>query len=61
MLRFVYLLVATVALMAALPAPMAGQAPTAAVSTWDPPRRPDGQPNVEGVWANPERARTYKR
>ena len=57
MLRFVCFVVATVALTAALPVPMAGQAPTAAVSTWDPPRHPDGQPNVEGVWANTERAR----
>jgi hypothetical protein len=59
MLHFICLVLATVGLVAALPASMAGQAPTATISTWNPPRHPDGQPNVEGVWANPERARTY--
>ena len=59
MLRFIYLVLATAAIMVALPAPMAGQAPAAAVSAWDPPRRADGQPDVEGLWENPERARTY--
>ena len=59
MLRFMGFVMAIMALVVGLPASMAGQAPTAAGSTWDPPRRADGQPNIEGLWANPERARTY--
>jgi hypothetical protein len=27
-----------------------GQAPTAAATTWNPPRTPDGQPDMQGIW-----------
>ena len=59
MLRFIGFVILAVAIMAGLPASVAGQAPTAAGSTWEPSLRADGQPDVEGLWANPERARTY--
>jgi len=42
MLRFMCLVLATAAIMVALPAPTAGQAPTPSVSTWDPLGRSEG-------------------
>jgi hypothetical protein len=37
-----------------LAAPVAGQTPktTAASKTWAPPRTPDGQPDLQGMWTN---------
>ena len=59
MLWFMGFVMATVALMVGLPASMAGQAPTAAGSTSDPPPRAGGQPDIEGVWAVPGGALNY--
>ncbi len=59
MLWFMGFVMATVALMVGLPASMAGQAPTAAGSTSDPPPRAGGQPDIEGVWAIPGGALNY--
>ena len=43
-------LAATVAVLLLVPAAAAGQAATAAAQTWNPPRTPDGQPDVRGFW-----------
>ena len=48
--------VVAVAFLVALP--VGAQAPTSA-STWDPPRRADGQPNIEGMWTGGGGATTY--
>jgi hypothetical protein len=32
------------------PGPAAGQAPTATATNWNPPRTPDGQPDIQGFW-----------
>ena len=32
------------------PVPAARQAPTAAAKNWNPPRTPDGQPDIQGYW-----------
>ena len=39
---------ATFVLLALVPA--AGQTPIPAVPTWNPPRTPDGQPDIQGYW-----------
>jgi hypothetical protein len=51
---------ATLAVMAAVamaafvvtPAPIAGQSPAVPDKGWAPPRTPDGQPDIQGFWAN---------
>ena len=40
-----------VAVLSLAHAPAAAQAPTAAAKTWDLPRTPDGQPDLQGIWA----------
>jgi hypothetical protein len=39
-------------LLALLPASAVAQAPTSGGQTWNPPRTPDGQPDIQGFWAN---------
>ena len=41
---------AVVAVVSLASVSAAGQTPTAAVQTWNPPRTPDGQPDVQGYW-----------
>ncbi len=41
-----------VAVVSLLPAPVMGQAPTAAAAAWTPPRTPWGHPDLQGIWTN---------
>lgn len=53
--RSVTLAVVAAVVMAAFvvtPAPLAGQSPAAADKAWAPARTPDGQPDIQGFWAN---------
>jgi hypothetical protein len=43
-------MVAGVTLLFVAPGSAASQAPVAAAKTWDPPRTPDGQPDIQGFW-----------
>ena len=43
---------AVLAALALLPTYGAGQTPTAAEKIWNPPRTPDGQPDIQGFWSN---------
>jgi hypothetical protein len=43
-----------------MPTASEGQAPAAAEERWSPPRTPDGQPDIQGFWANQtKRLATY--
>ena len=46
------LLLGRLVVVAAVSAPLSamGQTPTAAAQTWNPPRTPDGQPDIQGYW-----------
>ena len=46
---------AAVAVSTVTPVPAAGQAP--AVSRWIPPRLPDGQPDMQGLWVTRQASR----
>jgi len=41
------------------PVPVAGQAQATAAKTWDPPRTPDGQPDIRGYWGQRNNITTY--
>src|ERR1700693_3914551 len=45
----------TISIVAAFLAPgvLSGQTASPAVVTWTPPRTPDGQPDLQGIWTNP--------
>jgi hypothetical protein len=43
-------IVAGVALVFLAPIAAVGQVPSAAAKAWDPPRTPDGQPDIQGGW-----------
>ena len=51
--------VAAVAVVSYSPVLSAGQAGAAAGSTWTAPRTADGQPDMQGFWANQRRLATY--
>ena len=48
----IIVLAAVVAILSLAPVPAAGQAATvrATAERWDPPRTPDGQPDLQGIW-----------
>jgi len=53
--RYINLMTATAAVLAILilmPGAGAAQTSAAAEKTWNPPRTPDGQPDIQGFWAN---------
>lgn len=53
--RFLGSMIATAAVVAIAwltPVPAAGQAPTTAAKRWNAPRTADGQPDMQGIWAN---------
>ena len=50
--RYCRLAVAVVVALALTPASGAGQTPASAENTWSAPRTADGQPDMQGFWAN---------
>ena len=42
----------TLAVVSLAPAPSAGQSRLASPKKWTPPRTPDGQPDLQGIWSN---------
>jgi len=60
--RWFVLSIATAIVVAAVslaPVSAAGQTPAAAPKTWNPPRTPDGQPDIQGFWNQGRRLSTY--
>ena len=49
---FVISVATAMAVLSLMPARAVAQAPPAAEKTWNPPRTPDGQPDMQGFWAN---------
>ena len=50
--RRLAVLLTAIALVALVPLSAAGQGRTTTVDTWTPSRTPDGQPDLQGVWAS---------
>ena len=50
--RFLSSVAAVSAVMTVASAPLGGQTHLAAAKTWTPPRTPDGQPDLQGIWTN---------
>ncbi len=50
--RLLHSLACALAVVLLAPAPVAGQTRLAATKKWTAPRTPDGQPDLQGIWAN---------
>ena len=59
MLDLTIAVTAVIAVVSLMPVSAAGQTPTAAEKTWNPPRTPDGQPDIQGFWNQGRRLSTY--